>query len=144
MKSRRWASEIWIPPLVLTACLLTAALDQANNGHELTLLAVTISVALIGLVAAAARRPAAGQWPVGPAGALLLALAGWSALAILWSRVPYLSIIDLTVLGTVVITYAAWRIATAPEAPRPLPVVGWGLLVAGLAMAAVMAGQFFT
>ena len=130
--------------LVLALILTAAVIDQANYRQHLTFIAITVIVALTGLTVALARKPSTGRWPLGPAGLLLLILLAWSALAITWSRVPYLTVVDVAALGSVVFSYMAWRIVSAPEASDYRPVLGWGLLIAGISLAGVMIGQFFT
>jgi O-antigen ligase/Tfp pilus assembly protein PilF len=135
----------WLAPALVLALSLTAALiDQANYQQDLTFIALNVIVALMALAVALARRPSDGRWPLGPAGALFLGLIAWSALSVTWSRVPYLTFVDLAAMGSVACAYAAWRIVTAPAADRHSPILPAGLLIAGVAMAAFMIGQFFT
>ncbi len=134
-----------LPAIVVLAVAMTAALiDQANYQQDLTFIALTVIAALVAVAVAMTRRPSGGQSPIGPAGVLLLMLIAWSALAISWSRVPYLTGVDLAAMGSVAFAYAAWRIVMAPEQGRYRAVMGWAITAAGLAMAVTMIAQFFT
>ncbi len=126
--------------LVLGLILLAAGVAQANIHREFILLAPTGGAVLAAAAVAALRTPGDGRLPLGLAGAPLLALLAWSTLALLWSRVPFLTAYELAGLGAAVLAYAAWRTVTAgaPAGFRPL---GPGLIAAGLAMAALMIGQ---
>ncbi|AGY91813.1 hypothetical protein SPICUR_04145 [Spiribacter curvatus] len=135
----------WLPAAsVLALTLAAAVIDQANYQQHLMYIAMTVIVALTGLTVALARRPADGRWPLGPAGALFLVLIAWSALSVTWSRVPYLTLVDLAAMGSVAFAYAAWRIMTAPDHAVYRPAMGVGITLVAGGLAAFMIGQFFT
>lgn len=133
-----------LPASVIVLICSAAVVDQANYQQHLTYIAVTVIVAMTGLAVALGSRPADGRWPLGPAGALFLILIAWSALSVTWSRVPYLTLVDLGAMGSVAFAYAGWRIVSAPEQGVYRATFGSGIVLAGCALALLMIGQFFT
>ncbi len=135
------SSRGWLLAVVALLALTAAGVDQANPYNHLAGLAAIAGSSALALAAALARRPDEGAWPIGPVGILLLAFWAWGGLAILWSAVPYQSILQFVSLGAVALAYAAWRIASAPDRREVAPALYNLLLLGGVVMALGMTGQ---
>jgi O-antigen ligase len=127
--------------IAITALTLTAIVCALfYNGQDLVLYAVACTLMI--LAAAATlwwRRPPDAPPRIGPPGVALTSLVLWSALAIAWSAVPYLSVIDLGITGAALLAYFVWRtLLTAPESRAP---IAWGLGALALVIAATMLVQ---
>jgi O-antigen ligase len=110
------------------------------NGRDLVLYAVACTLMIAALAATVWwRRPPTAEPRLGPAGCAFALLFVWSALAIGWSVVPYLSVIDLGILGAGFAGYLVWRVLL-PE-PRGQSLAAYGLGVLAVAIAVAMLTQ---
>lgn len=90
------------------------------NGQDLVLYAIACTLMIAAVTATVWWRHAPETDPrMGPVGGPLTLLVLWSALAIGWSSVPYLSVIDLGITGSGLAAYLVWRTLLATPASRP-------------------------
>jgi len=126
------ANRSIVDPVIGSLTLAAIGLALFYNGRHLVLYAVAC-ILMIGALAATVwwRRPPSAEPRLGPAGHAFALLFAWSALAIGWSVVPYLSIIDLGMLGAGFAAYLVWRVLL----PEPQC---WFLVACGLGATAVV------
>lgn len=135
------APRQWLLAAVAGIALVAAAVDQANTHQHLVMTAAAAAIALTGLLFALAGNLDHGRLPLGPLSLSLLAFWGWGVAAIAWSTVPYLTALQAISFTTLLLSYLAWRIATAAEDKRIAAQLYILLIAAGLIMTLGMIGQ---
>jgi O-antigen ligase len=94
-------------------------------------------LAAFALAAYAQREQAA--LALGGAGAGIAVLWAWSALALVWTEIPYLTLLDAGHIGFALLAYASTRLLCEPQWPPVALAIG--LVALGCGMAAWMIGQ---
>lgn len=108
------------------------------DGIDLVFYAVT-GILLLVAFGAAVRAAGERALTVGGAGAALVALVVWSALALVWTDIAYLTVLDIGHLGMALLAYAACRLLFVSTQAR-----GWiaaALVAVGCGLGIWMIGQ---
>lgn len=125
--------------LALTMALLLGGLGCVlfYHGSNINLYATTGTLVFAAFALTICTRPHT-PLKLGPLGALLLAFFGWNILSTTWSSIPYISTIELGILGSGVGTYLIWRLWNAGTTTIPTPFL---MVALGVGLSITMVAQ---